>query len=445
MSERQLATKEDEAALARKQVQGLAHFIRAKQRQVEEVAQKHFDFDRVLRLTLSAASRNGRLLKCTPQSVLGALMDCARWQLEPTGRGGVWLVPFWNKHIEAFEAVAITDYRGELALVRRTGQLLSISAHCVYENDDFRVQYGDDEFIEHSPPPMFAERGKLLGVYAIAKLKTGELQRRILSLEEIERTRDRAPGGRQRPWSTDFESMATKTAIRRLCNLLPMPSEYQERVAQEEAAEGPVVEVVAHTAEEAPARNGESEMARRLKASITQVPEAEAVVGASGEPSPDVSEDPAGPRPANPPEGEPGQPAEEPSPEEDPPPTVEDPKEVNAWPGPDPKIAYLQPVWSLQVGVAEAIGPERGEKHWNANCPALTSIKDGRAAGATMSKAGTTLKKAQLSQMVGDLVLDINELGGSATVNGLPETWTVGVLEERLGYLTDRLEELKGK
>lgn len=199
------------------------------------MANEHVKPERFTRILLQAAQRNPKLLEVAPEALLKALLDCASWGLEPKGRGGAWLVPFKNNKRGCWEVQVITDYRGELAMARRSGEIKSISTHVVYENDVFELEYGDEERLIHTPC-LEGARGKPKFWYAIAKLKDGGIQRAVLTREEVDKTRSRSRA-KTGPWETDYDAMALKTAVRRLCNLLPMPDFYNEQVERERERE----------------------------------------------------------------------------------------------------------------------------------------------------------------------------------------------------------------
>lgn len=215
---------------------------------IAQVLPKYLTADRLTAISLSAASRNPQLLVCTPESVLKAVMDCAKLGLEPTGKyGGAYLIPYYNKNLGRYEAQMQTSYHGEMKLARRSGDVSTIRARLVYERDEFSISYGDDERIEHSPSQA-DDRGTIVGVYAIARMKDGELQREYLRISEVEKRRGRSKAKDLGPWVTDYEAMVKKTAIRALCNMLPMAVEYTDQVEQEEHVElgldAPIVTVV---------------------------------------------------------------------------------------------------------------------------------------------------------------------------------------------------------
>lgn len=210
----------------------LKDFLTRKNDQVAAIAGKALDPERVLKIVLDAAASNEKLLACSPESLLRAMLYCAKIRLEPVGAWGVWLVPYGTA------VTPIIDYRALISLVKRAGDVRTVSAHVVYEHDVFDVQFGDDESIRHVPELDSEKRGKLKAVYAIATLKDGMRQRVVLAKADVDRYRAKSKASGSGPWVTDYEAMAMKTAIKRLCNLLPIPHDMGSVLDEEERAQG---------------------------------------------------------------------------------------------------------------------------------------------------------------------------------------------------------------
>lgn len=194
---------------------------------VQGIASKRLDPEKLLRIALVAASRNQRLLDCTPQSILSSLMQAASVGLEPeTPLQHAYLIPRKNKHTGTIEATFLPSYRGLIVLATRGGEIASIWSRVVYEGEYFDARYGTDERLEHVPNFSEQDRDGVKCVYACAKLKSGVVKFEVMTVGQIERIRERASaGGRESPWDTDWEEMARKTTIRRLCKTLPTDNE----------------------------------------------------------------------------------------------------------------------------------------------------------------------------------------------------------------------------
>ena len=105
-------------------------------------------------------------------------------------------------------------------MVRNSGQLSSLTAQVVHENDKFSYNPAGGEAPDHQPD-WFGTRGKIIGVYAVAKLKDGSIVVEVMSRDDVEAIRKRSRSADAGPWKTDWSEMARKTAIRRISKYLP--------------------------------------------------------------------------------------------------------------------------------------------------------------------------------------------------------------------------------
>lgn len=207
---------------------------------------KHVTVDRLIKVVLSATARNEKLLECSRPSFLRAIMQSAELGLEIGGLlGEAYLVPFnrnWkddagNWHREK-EVTCIVGYKGLIKLARQSGQIHSIGARVVHERDHFSVNLALEQ-IEHVPE-LRGEPGGLVLVYAIARFRDGGQQVEVMTRDQIEAIRKRSKtyntkdGTSDGPWATDYEEMARKTVVRRLCKYLPLSPELQKALEYEE-------------------------------------------------------------------------------------------------------------------------------------------------------------------------------------------------------------------
>lgn len=196
--------------------------------------------DRLLRVTTACILANAELKKCTPTSLVAAVVAAAQLGLEPTGQyGGAYLVPFKNKKFNpetnreewVLEAAMIPDYRGLLDIVRRSGQLKTIDAAVVYANDDFDFEQGLRPFLKHRRA-WNSERGEIIGVWAAAVLMDGGEQFVVMDRREVDEIKSLSKGAKSSfsPWNTPvgYPEMMKKTALRRLCKLLPRSIELMD-------------------------------------------------------------------------------------------------------------------------------------------------------------------------------------------------------------------------
>lgn len=197
------------------------------QKQMALAMPKSMTPDRLTRIVMTECRKTPALLKCAPESFYGAVLQCAALGLEPgSALGHCYLLPFGNGKDKQGRpnAQLIIGYRGMIDLARRSGQIISLQAYCVHEQDTFNYKLGLDPDIEHIPASV-ADRGKVTHVYAVAKLKGDGVQFEVMSRAEIEKVRTSSKAGNSGPWSNHWEEMAKKTVIRRLFKYLPVSIE----------------------------------------------------------------------------------------------------------------------------------------------------------------------------------------------------------------------------
>lgn len=195
--------------------------------------------ERLTRIVMSECRKVPALLKCSPQSFYGAVLQCAQLGLEPgSALGHCYLLPFGNgKDTQGRpNAQLIIGYRGMIDLARRSGQIVSINAYCVYAHDDFNYELGLHPDIHHVPSAL-ADRGALTHVYAVAVLKDGGVQFEVMSRAEIEKVRNTSKAGKNGAWVSHFDEMAKKTVIRRLFKYLPVSIEAARAVEVDEKSD----------------------------------------------------------------------------------------------------------------------------------------------------------------------------------------------------------------
>lgn len=196
---------------------------------------KHMDVDRLMRLVMTTIRTTPALKEADVASLLGAVMQAAQLGLEPGLLGHCYLLPFKNSKKGITEVQFIIGYKGMIDLARRSGQIKNIYAHAVYEKDDFEYELGLEPKLIHKPS-MEADRGQLIGAYAVAHFKDGGYQFDFMPKAEIEKrkARSKAANSSYSPWATDYEDMAKKTVIRHMWKYLPISVDIQHQVAYDE-------------------------------------------------------------------------------------------------------------------------------------------------------------------------------------------------------------------
>lgn len=230
-------------------------FFESQKGMLKQVLPKHLDPDRMLRIALGAMRTTPKLMNCTVESLLGAAVQCSMLGLEPnTPMGHIYLIPFDKREkvgnewrTTKTEVQIIMGYKGMLDLARRSGQIISIGAHEVCENDEFDYAYGLDERLHHKPA--LGNRGEVIAFYAVAKLVGGGHAFEVMSREQVDQIRDKsAEKNRAKrdnrgnliitgPWADHYVEMGRKTATRRLFKWLPMSIEMANAASLDERAE----------------------------------------------------------------------------------------------------------------------------------------------------------------------------------------------------------------
>lgn len=204
---------------------------------------KHLSPSRLARIALTCLRQNPKLQQCDPTTFIAAIMQAAQLGLEPGVLGQCYLIPYGN------ECQFMPGYRGLIDLARRSGNIVSIVARVVYENDLFNYEYGLQEKLEHKPA--LDNKGKIIAFYAVAILKDGGHQFEIMSKNEVDKIRDTYSKAKNKgPWVDNYEEMAKKTLIRRLFKWLPSSPEMQKAAMLDELQEAGIQNIKASLSEE---------------------------------------------------------------------------------------------------------------------------------------------------------------------------------------------------
>lgn len=193
---------------------------------------KHISEEKFKRVLLTAVTQNPALVDADRTSLFAACMKSAQDGLLPDGREAA-LVTFKTR--EGVKVQFMPMLGGLLKKIRNSGELSSITAQIVHANDKFRYWVdADGEHLDHEPL-MFGERGAVLGVYALAKTKDGGVYIEVMTRQQVMAVKDVSRAKDSGPWAGAFEGeMWKKTAIRRLAKRLPMSTDMDEFVRQDD-------------------------------------------------------------------------------------------------------------------------------------------------------------------------------------------------------------------
>lgn len=215
--------------------QTIAAYLKRMESQIAEAMPKHMNIERLSRIALTTIRTNPKLLECSIPSLMAAVMQSAQLGLEPGLIGHCYIIPYGK------EATFIIGYKGMIDLARRSGNIQSISAHEVYENDFIELTYGLEENLKHVPwflrkDSKPVESGKIIGAYMVAKFNDGGHFIHYMPISEIEAHRKRSKASNNGPWVTDYTEMCKKTVVRAGWKWLPISVEIASAVTQDETS-----------------------------------------------------------------------------------------------------------------------------------------------------------------------------------------------------------------
>ena len=190
----------------------------------EELLPSMIPPERFMRMAVLQAIKNPALFKCTPESFVGAALECAAHHLVPGVAGQCWLIPYKGK------ATFVAGYRGLIQLARRSHALSNIEARVVWQGDEFE-HTAFPPHMAHTPlensdgSPVDPEvRGSRRGAYAAVRFKgTDHWQFEWMPAPAVVRIRDMSPGSDRAtsPWIMHTDAMWQKTTIMRIFKFMP--------------------------------------------------------------------------------------------------------------------------------------------------------------------------------------------------------------------------------
>lgn len=190
--------------------------------------------ERFTRIALSALNNTPQLQKCTPMSFIAALLNAAQLGLEPnTPLGQAYLIPYKNKGV--LECQFQIGYKGLIDLAYRNGQMQTIQAQAVYENDFFEYEYGLEPKLVHRP--VSQERGEVTYFYGIFRTVNGGFGFSVMSkfdMDSYAKTYSKAFSSEYSPWKTSYDEMAKKTVIKQALKYAPIKTDFQRALSTDE-------------------------------------------------------------------------------------------------------------------------------------------------------------------------------------------------------------------
>ena len=228
------ATTNSTAVSTKKAPQTMKDYVTVMMPEIKKALPNTITPERFTRIVLSAISNNKQLQQCTPNSFLAGMMNAAQLGLEPnTPLGQAYLIPYKNKG--TLEAQFQIGYKGLIDLAYRSGQVKTIYAEEVYENDEFEYELGLNPKLVHKPA--IKDRGEVIYYYAVFKLVNGGEGFTVMSKDDITRHMNRfskAANAGFSPWQSNFSEMAKKTVIKKVLKYAPLSTDILRKIAEDE-------------------------------------------------------------------------------------------------------------------------------------------------------------------------------------------------------------------
>ncbi len=186
---------------------------------------------REISFAIQLMNKNQRLQECSANSKMAAIVNIANigLTLNPAAKEA-YLLPRWNNLTKENECCLEPGYIGLVKLLTDAGSVKNVLCQLVYEGDDFTLDIADNKNpVKHSPRLIKANRGPLLGAYALATLPDDNRQVEWMDKDELYGIRERSEtykafmNGKVKSctWVTDEGEMMRKTVIKRIYKYLP--------------------------------------------------------------------------------------------------------------------------------------------------------------------------------------------------------------------------------
>lgn len=224
-------------------------------RGLREAAGDKLKPERLLRVVMSSAMRNPRILDCSIESILQCTMQCAQTGLEPI-LGRAYLVPYnmsknvGGRWVKVMECQFQPGYVGLIDLARRSGKVKSVFGSVVHANDHFIFQLGSERKLEHRPV-LSGESGEILGAYAMWEMTDDGVHMDFMKIDDLYKRRAKSQSyqyaianpknksAQDCPWIQWPEEMMVKTVVKHSSKMVPasIDSEFAEVVRMDDMTE----------------------------------------------------------------------------------------------------------------------------------------------------------------------------------------------------------------
>lgn len=201
----------------------IKNLVAANMKAIKSILPKHLTPERFARIAYTSIVSNPKLARCSQLSLINAIIESSTLGLEIGGAmREAALIPFGN------EATLVIEYPGLIKLAKNTGEVKNISAHPVFEKDEFRYNYGLNPDLVHTPFN-WKPKGELIYAYCIIWYVNGGVDFEVIGRAEADAAKNKsaAKNRNDSPWNQEdnVPSMWVKTAIRRIMKRVPKAAE----------------------------------------------------------------------------------------------------------------------------------------------------------------------------------------------------------------------------
>lgn len=230
MTTTDLAERVEKAAAPQRAKSGVAGLIEQMGPQFARALPAHIPPERFVRLALTALRQNPALMRCTPESVLGALMTCSQLGLEPnTPAGEAYLIPYGR------DCTFVPGYQGLAKLSWQSGEIGEMYVEVVREKDHFQFRKGLHRDLVHEPH-LGEDAGKPIGAYAVVRMKDGGVAFDYWTWEQIKAHEAAHAKARSPKAPKDLAHwMERKTVLKQVLKLVPKSSNLTTALANDGA------------------------------------------------------------------------------------------------------------------------------------------------------------------------------------------------------------------
>jgi recombination protein RecT len=131
----------------------------------------------------------------------------------------------------------VTNYFGVIRSLDRSGKVRRAFAHPVHDGDAWGFDYFQDRPVHQPAVTLGRSQGRELFYYGAVMFRDGTCAFEVVTLDELEATRKRAPAHDSGPWVTDPVMMRRKTAIKRVAKYVQLTPDMRKLLDDDDARE----------------------------------------------------------------------------------------------------------------------------------------------------------------------------------------------------------------